>query len=218
VKRLWTACLLLTCLLSTGCEVLTRPKPEPTRALLTEVPEKLPRERTHDATLIVLPLETSPAYDTTRMAYTVRPYEISYFRDNEWVETPAQMFDELLVSTLRDTGYFKVVLTSPAAEGASFRLQATVLELLQDHTANPPVLRLALRIQLFGAAGEAIGGRDIRRDQPLLEPTPYAGVVAANNATALALRDAAQFVLDAVRKPGTRSGSIFRSVASRNTK
>lgn len=209
MKGAGTAWLLLTCLLLTGCGVLTGPKPEPTRAVLTGVPERLPRERTHNITLLVLPFEASPAYDTTRMAYTVRPYEIGYFRDNEWAETPAQMFDELLVRTLRDIGYFKAVLTSPAAEGVSFRLQSTVLELLQDHTTNPPVLRLALRLQLFDAAGQAIAGRDIRRDQPMREPTPYAGVVAANNASVLALRDVAQFVLEAVRRPGTRLGSIF---------
>jgi cholesterol transport system auxiliary component len=80
------------------------------------------------------------------------------------------------------------------------------------------VLRLVLRVQLFDASGQPITDRDIRRDQALLEPTPYAGVTAANDATALALRDVAQFVLEAVRVPGTRRGSIFRSVGSRSTK
>jgi cholesterol transport system auxiliary component len=176
---------------------------------LTKVPDDLPHERAHSATLLILPPEASPAYDTNRMAYTVRPYEIGYFRDNEWAETPAQMFDDLLVRTLRRLGYFKAVLSAPATERSSFRLQTTIVELLQDHTNKPPVLRLALRVQLFGAQGQPIAEREIRRDQPLLEPNPYAGVTAANDATALALRDIAQFVLEAVRGPVTRIGSIF---------
>jgi cholesterol transport system auxiliary component len=168
--------------------------------------------------MLVVPPETSPAYDTTRMAYTVRPYEIGYFRDNEWAETPAQMLDELLVRTIRELGYFKAVLTTPADASASYRLQTTIVEILQDHTVKPPILRVALRVQLFGASGQPIAERDIRRDSPLLEPTPYAGVIAANDATALALHEVAQLILDAILRPGTRRGSIFQSVTSWNTK
>jgi cholesterol transport system auxiliary component len=159
--------------------------------------------------LLILPPETNPAYDTNRMAYTVRRYELGYFRDNEWAEAPAQMLAELLARALREIGYFKTVLTAPGAEGASFRLQTIILELLQDHTVHPPVLRLALRVQLFRRTGQPIAEREIRRDQPLLDPIPYAGVTAANEAMALALRDVAQFVLDAVRRPVARVGSIF---------
>jgi cholesterol transport system auxiliary component len=209
VKRGKAACLLLSCLLLAGCGLLSAPKPEPVQAVLSKLPDGVPHAPAHNVTLLVAPPEASPAYDTTRMAYTVRPYEIGYFRDNEWAETPAQSFGELLVRAMRETGYFKAVLTSQAATGASFRLQATIVELLQDHTVKPPVLRLALHVQLFGAAGQPIADREIRRDQPMLEPTPYAGVTAANEATALALRDVAQLVLDAVRGSVARRGSIF---------
>jgi cholesterol transport system auxiliary component len=218
VKCTKPACLLLTCLLPVGCGLLSPPKAEPTLAVLTKMPDDVPHERAHNVTMLVVPPETSPAYDTARMAYTVRAYEIGYFRDNEWAETPAQMLDELLVRTVRELGYFKAVLTSPADTNASYRLQTTIVELLQDHTVKPPILRLALRVQLFGASGQPIAERDIRRHSPLLEPTPYAGVIAANDAAALALRDVAQFVLDAIPRPGPRRGSIFRSVMSWNTK
>ena len=169
--------------------------------MLTKAPNDLSQEHARNVTLLVLQPDASAAYDTTRMAYTVQPYEIGYFRDNEWAEPPAQMLDELLVRTMREVGYFKAVLTSPDADGASFRLQTTVIELLQDHTVKPPTLRLALRVQLFGSANQPISEREIRQDQPLSEATPYAGVTAANEAVALALRDVAQFVLDAVRRP-----------------
>ena len=90
-----------------------------------------------------------PAPLTTRRGWPTlsEPYEIGYFRDNEWAETPAQMLDELLVRTVRELGYFKAVLTSPADTNASYRLQTTIVELLQDHTVKPPILRLALRVQ-----------------------------------------------------------------------
>jgi ABC-type uncharacterized transport system auxiliary subunit len=111
VKCTKPACLLLTCLLPVGCGLLSPPKAEPTLAVLAEMPDDLLHERAHNFTMLVVPPEASPAYDTTRMAYTVRAYEIGYFRDNEWAETPAQMLNELLVRTVRELGYFKAVLT-----------------------------------------------------------------------------------------------------------
>ena len=194
---------LFVVLLSTGCALLSPPKPEPARALLNKIPDNLPTESQNNVTLLILPPEASAAYDTTRMAYSVRRYEIGYFRDNEWAETPAQMLEDLLVSTLRETGYFKAVLVSQAVDRPTYQLRAAILELLQDHTVNPPVLRFALRLQLLGASGNPLAERDIRRDQALDQPTPYYGVVAANDAMALALREVAQFVVEAARKPGT---------------
>jgi len=201
--------VLSVVLLLTGCALVSPPKSEPVRALLNKVPDNLPSERQHNITLLVLPPETSEAYDTTRMAYSIRRYEIGYFRDNEWAEPPAQMLEDLLLSTLRETGYFKAVLASQGAERPTYQLRTTILELLQDHTVSPPVLRLALRIQLLGWGDNLIAERDIRRVQALERPTPYSGVVAANNATALALREVAQFVVGTARKPGAHSRSIF---------
>lgn len=192
-----------------GCGLVAPPRPEPVRALLNKAPDALPGERQHNVTLLVLPPESSAAYDTTRMAYSVRPYEIGYFRDNEWAETPAQMLEELLARTLRETGSFKAVLVSQPAERSSYQLQTTILELLQDHTVRPPVLRLSLRVQLLGPGGSLLAQRDIRRTRALERATPYAGVVAANDAMASALSDIAQFVAETVRKSGGQSRSIF---------
>lgn len=202
MKRVSAAGLLVGCWLLGGCGLLSPPKPEPVRALLTKVPGEIPREHQHGATLLVLSPETSPTYDTTRMAYSERRYEIGYFRDNEWTDTPGQMLEGLLVRTLRDIGFFKTVLTSSVAARPTYQLRTTIVELLQDHTSNPPILRLALRVQLLDSAGQPIADRDIRHEEVLQEATPYSGVVAANDATALALHDVAQFVLEAVRRAG----------------
>jgi len=177
--------------------------------MLSKVPDNLPHEREHNVTLLILPPETSAAYDTTRMAYSARHYEIGYFRDNEWAETPAQMIESLLDRTLRETGYFKAVLTSQVVERPTIRLQTEILELLQDYTVNPPVLRLAIQVRLFDPAGRMIADRDIRHDEALAEPTPYSGVVTANDAAAMALGDVAQFVLETAGKPGNQKRIIF---------
>ena len=72
---------------------------------------------------------------TSHCYYMIGPYEIGYFRDSEWAKTPAQMLDELLVRTSRELGY------CPDLAGRrlrNFQLQATIVELLQDHTVMPP--------------------------------------------------------------------------------
>src|SRR5206468_8140881 len=129
-----------------GCSLLLPPRPEPIRAILSGIPEDVPHERRHAATLLVLPPETSPAYDTTRMAYTARPYQLAYFRDHEWAETPGQMIQPLLVHTLQQTGFFRAILMPPASGPNNYVFRTEILELVQDYAVIPPVLRLALRL------------------------------------------------------------------------
>ena len=199
MNRLALAAIALAASLLPGCSLLLPPKPEPVKAILSEVPNDLPHERRHAASLLILPPDTSPAYDTTRMAYSVKLYQIAYFRDNEWAETPAQMIQPLLVQTLQRTGLFRAILTPPETGRTDYTLRTNIVNLVQDYTVNPPVLRLAFRLQLLGASGRLIAGREITVQETMRDATPYAGVIAANDAVGKALRIAAGFVLNSVR-------------------
>ncbi|HSU06262.1 MAG TPA: ABC-type transport auxiliary lipoprotein family protein [Acetobacteraceae bacterium] len=199
MNRLALAAIALAASLLPGCSLLLPPKPEPVKAILSEVPNDLPHERRHAASLLILTPETSPAYDTTRMAYSVKLYQIAYFRDNEWAETPAQMIQPLLVQTLQRTGLFRAILTPPETGRTDYTLRTNIVNLVQDYTVNPPVLRLAFRLQLLGASGRLIAGREITVQETMRDATPYAGVIAANDAVGKALRIAAGFVLNSVR-------------------
>jgi cholesterol transport system auxiliary component len=182
-----------------GCSLLLPPKSEPVTAILNKLPDRVPTRAARRDTLLVRLPETSAAYDTPRMAYSVRAYQLAYFRDNQWAGTPAQMIQPLLVRTMQQTGFFRAVLSPPASEPASYALRIEILELIQDHTAAPPVLRVKLRLQLFDASGRPIAGQEIVEQETMADAVPYAGVVAANDAVAKALRDAAQFVMSTVR-------------------
>lgn len=170
--------------------------------MLSEVPADVPHERRHAATLLVPQPYSRPAYDTTRMAYSARLYQIAYFRDNEWAETPAQMIHPLLVRALQLTGFFRAILTPPATGPAGYTLRSEVVELVQDYTVSPPALRLALRLQMLGASGRPVAGDDITVHETMREATPYAGVIAANEALTKALRRATRFVVDSARSGG----------------
>jgi cholesterol transport system auxiliary component len=182
-----------------GCSLILPPKPEPATAVLDKIPDHVPTRAARSATLLVRLPEASAAYDTTRMAYTVKSYQLAYFRDNQWAGTPAQMIQPLLVQTLQRTGLFRAVLSPPEFEPPTYMLRTEIQELIQDYTTNPPVLRLRLRLQLFDMSGRPIAGRDVVEQETMVDAVPYAGVVAANEAVANALRGAAEFMVGAIR-------------------
>lgn len=199
MRRICLAFVALAALSLPGCSLLLPPRPEPTKSVLRELPNDLPHGRGRAASLLVLLPDIRPAYDTTRMAYSLKLYQLAYFRDNEWAETPAQMILPLLVQTLQRTGLFEAILTPPELGATDYTLRTKILDLLQDYTVSPPVLRFAFRLQLFSASGRPVAGREIAVQEPMREATPYAGVLAANDAVAKALRMAAEFVLNSAR-------------------
>jgi cholesterol transport system auxiliary component len=196
--RVMTAILAIT--LVSGCTLLSPANLDTKKEMLDQMPAGLPQRETHAATLLVLPPETKPVYDTTQMAYTTRPYQINYFGYHEWGATPSEMLQPLLVKTLENTRYFSAVLTPPYSGSYTYLLRTEILELTQDFTSEPAVLQLSLRFQLNdGAANRVIATREISLHEPMQQKTPYAGVVAANNALAKALQELAGFVLEKVK-------------------
>src|SRR6516225_7717669 len=94
----------------------------------------------------------------------------------------------LLVRTLQDGACFSTVVTPPFMGHYTHALRTQILTLLQDFTAEPPTLQLTLRFQLITAGGdEPVATREISIHEPMREKSPYAGAVAANDATAKAL-------------------------------
>ena len=192
----WRALLLIafSVATATGCAMLTPATVETRKEMLTKIPVELPEGRMHPATLLVLAPETSPAYDTTQMAYTIRPYQIAYFSRTEWGETPPQMLHPLLVQTLQKAGYFSAVVTPPFMGRHSHVLRTEIRALQQDFSSEPATLQLTLHVQLVAQASrQVIATKEIDVREPMREKTPHGGAVAANDATAKALKEVAEF-------------------------
>jgi cholesterol transport system auxiliary component len=189
--------LALAAAITPGCALMTHAQVETHKQVLAKVPSDIPQGRALGATLLVLLPEGKAVYDTTEMAYTLKPYQVEYFSRNEWGERPSQMLHALLVKTLRGTGQFKEVLASPHIGPHKYALRSEILELQQDFTTDTPTLRLAMRVQLVdGASQKIIASRELHASEPMREKSPYAGVVAANDAAARILRDIARFVIE----------------------
>jgi len=198
--RVWSSLGIVTaCLAGTSCALPPVPsKVIVEKAVLTEVPFDPPQRASRGDTVLVLPPKTTPLYATTQMAYRTQPHEVAYFSEREWGETPSQMLYPLVVKTLENTSAFRAVLTEPFAARYSYGLRTEILVLLQDFSSDSASLVLSLRFQLtdYGAK-TVIATREISVREPMRERNSYAGVIAANEATAKALQQMAQYVLQA---------------------
>jgi len=160
----------------------------------------VPSKKTHKLTLLVQTPETQPTFNTTQMAYSIRPYQVAYFSKNQWAETPAEMFAPLLVRTLQKTHFFRAVVTPPFLGRPDYILSTQILDLQQDFTHYPALLRLTINVQLIRfSSNQVIASQFFNEQQPMMYRTPYSGVIAANRATENILRKMAQFCLHHLR-------------------
>jgi cholesterol transport system auxiliary component len=76
-------------------------------------------------------------------------------------------------------------------------LRTEVVELTQDFTQEPPQARLALRVRWLDAGtGQLVAARDVVQREVMRQKNPAAGVQAANEAAAKAMREVARFALE----------------------
>lgn len=180
-----------------ACSVLPPAEAPLTSALIDQVPTQLPQRAKGTGTLLVFAPQARPAIDTQQMAYSLRAHHLAYFAQNQWAETPPQMLQPLLVRTLEGTGAFAAVVTPPYTGTAALALRTEILELVQDFGQDPPVLRLSLRMRLSDdRANRVLATREITLQQAMQQKGPQAGVAAANEAVARALRELAALVLE----------------------
>src|SRR5262249_44751019 len=71
--------------------------------------------------LVSMPL-AEPGYETTKMVYLKRPYELEQYAVNQWADAPARMFAFVVSERLSRTGSWRAVLPSSGAIRGDFRL------------------------------------------------------------------------------------------------
>jgi len=185
------------CIAIQGCALLSPPKLAIEKSVLNELPTAVPHRDTDADTVLVFPPTAMPIYDTVLMAYRTEPREIAYFSQRQWGTTPSRMIQPLLVTTLEKTHSFRVVLVPPYTGPYTYSLRTEILDLVQDFTPKSATLLLSLRFQLAGyGASRVIATRDVSVREPMLQRNSRSGALAANEATAKALQQMAEFVLE----------------------
>jgi ABC-type uncharacterized transport system auxiliary subunit len=183
--------------LTSGCSSLLAPVDTSTSvAMIDKLPDDIPKAvRSRGVLLVAMPTGRE-AYDTTRMAYSLRPHHLDFYARHEWAERPVQMLQPLLVRTLEAARCSSVVLATGAAN-VDYTLRTHVGELVQDFATEPPRVRLRLSIVL-SARDKPLLAQEIEIAEAMRAKNAEAGVEAANNAVAKALRAVAQKVIDAL--------------------
>lgn len=139
---------------------------------------------TSTSVLLITQPRGQAGFDTARMAYLLRPYEVNYYAFNQWADTPARMVQRIMVENLDKTGLWSAVLQSPGATPAQYRLDCDNLVLEQQFFAQPSRIRLALRAQLIDTRKQTIlATRYFEVIEPAVSDDAYGGVAAANHAT-----------------------------------
>jgi cholesterol transport system auxiliary component len=190
--------VLLVIFMLTGCLSPVQTDPDSTYMLDT-LPNHISKSKTRNITLLVQQPDTRPIYNTTKMAYTIKPYQVSYFGRNQWAETPSQMLLPLMVQTLQNTNHFRAVVTPPFTGRYHYLLTTQILQLQQNFLKCPNVVEVTIRVQLSKASSnQVIGTKEITVRVPIKQRSPYCGVIAANKAMALALADIDNFCLQRI--------------------
>ena len=158
-------------------------------------------ERIGASVLLITQPKAQAGFDTARMAYLLRPYEVNYYGFNQWADTPARLLHRILVENLDKSGLWSAVLQTPSTVPAQYRLDCDNLILEQQFFSNPSRIRLALRAQLIETKKQSILAS---RYFELFESAPsedaYGGVLAANQASAKLLTQMAEWLDNALRE------------------
>lgn len=154
--------------------------------------------------LLVATPQAEPGYDTTKMVYVKRPYEVEYYAVNQWAEQPTRMFGSLLIQFLGATGSWRAVVPWPSAIHGDLRLDSYGFAVQQEFTQDPSVVRVRVRAQLVDVKeSKILGTRSFERMEPAPTQDAYGGVVAANRAVSALLDDIASWLTTCLQRSQT---------------
>jgi cholesterol transport system auxiliary component len=158
--------------------------------------------RTTASTVLLVGLPQAEAgFDTSRMAYVTRPYEVRYYAVNQWADTPARMLAPLLVQALEKSGVWQAVLPMPSSLRGDYRLDTLDVALEQQFLETPSRVRVALRAQLIDLREPGvIGTRRFEVFEPAPSEDAYGGALGANRAVTKLLEQVARWASGCLKK------------------
>jgi cholesterol transport system auxiliary component len=107
--------------------------------------------------LLVSPPQAEPGFETQRMVYVKRPYELEYYAVNQWADTPVRMFAPLMVQALnQQNDAWRAVIPLPSSIRGDYRLDTHGFLLQQEFLQQPSRVRVMVRTQLVDLKGSTI--------------------------------------------------------------
>lgn len=185
-----------------GCSIMgpIASKPMQTYTLAASYSKYQPRHRKNITLMVSMPTASS-GYQSKKMIYNKKPFELNAFTKNQWAGPPAEMITPLLLQYLRDTGYFHAIIQPPISARRNIRLKINLLELRQDFTSKPSKVNMAIQADLIDEKNSKILNSKVFATSYFAPcDTPYGGVIAANRATNKLLQQIANFCVHSMMK------------------
>ncbi len=152
---------------------------------LDEQRSEVRREPLDGPVLLVSPPQAEPGFETQRMVYVKRPFQIEYFAVNEWADTPVRMLAPLMVHALNHSGTWEAVIPLPSSIPGDYRLDTYGFLLQHEFIQQPSRVRIMARLQLVDLKESTIvGTRSFETVEKAPSENAYGGVLAANRAIA----------------------------------
>ncbi len=100
--------------------------------------------------LYISPMRANTPYDSLKMYYTDKPYELTSFGYSEWAASPTEMLGQAIIKRTYTSCVFSNVVTSHALADAKYRLITQLINLRQEVSSNgqTAVVKLAIFVQL----------------------------------------------------------------------
>ncbi len=150
--------------------------------------------------LLVSPPQAEPGFETQRMVYVKRPYELEYYAVNQWADTPVRMFTPLMVQAFNRNDTWRAVIPLPSSIRGDYRLDTHGFLLQQEFLQQPSRVRVMVRTQLVDLKESTIlSARAFEVVENAASENPYGGVQAANRAIAGLLDQIGSWLRQCVR-------------------
>jgi len=135
--------------------------------------------------LLVSQPQAEPGFETQRMVYVKRPYELEYYAVNQWADTPVRMFTPLMVQALNRSDVWRAVIPLPSSVRGDYRLDTHGFMLQHEFFHQPSRVRVMVRTELLDLKESTIlSARAFEVVENATSENPYGGVQAANRAVA----------------------------------
>lgn len=192
-SRLWLTALMLLAL--AGCAIAPKEPPPATYVLDAVGAER--SARPSGKVLLVGTPQAQPGFDTSGIAYSLKPLALDYYSQSQWADTPARMLEPLLVRSLERTGAFKAILAPPTPALGEYRLETDIIQLVQEFYQKPSQVRLTMRAKLFDlSSGHVLGTQLFEAVVRAESEDALGGVRAANRAVAEVMTQLTDFVIE----------------------
>jgi len=187
----------ISLILLSACSMFSPVNTGPTNTYMLNIsPQPATKKPIGHINVVVPQPTTSPIYNTTDIAYTTHPYQIAYLAKSAWAETPPQMLQPLIIDTLQKTHYFYSVGSPTEISQYRYILNTQIIKLEQDFSYLPNTVRLVLRAQIIDAStSQILATKEFAASEMIQQNNTYAGIQAANRATARVLKQLANFCL-----------------------